>query len=59
MKGLTRLLLAPACLFVLGSLTAGTAFAVDMVFKDPQYSFQTLRTLGYAASGGADVGEVL
>lgn len=59
MKELSRLLMAPACLLVLGSLTAGTAFAVDMVFKDPQYSFQTLRALGYAASGGADVGEVL
>ncbi|MFP3869119.1 MAG: alpha/beta hydrolase family protein [Desulfobacteraceae bacterium] len=32
---------------------------MELVFKDPQYSFQTLRALGYAVSGGADVGEVL
>jgi len=32
---------------------------MQLVFKDPQYSFQTLRALGYAVSGGADVGEVL
>jgi alpha-beta hydrolase superfamily lysophospholipase len=38
---------------------AGTASAVDLIFKDPQYSFQTLRALGYAVSGAADAGEVL
>ncbi|MBU4231538.1 MAG: alpha/beta fold hydrolase [Proteobacteria bacterium] len=32
---------------------------MELVFKDKQYSFQTLRALGYAVSGGADVGEVL
>lgn len=32
---------------------------MKLVFKDRQYSFQTLRTLGYAVSGGADIGEVL
>jgi len=32
---------------------------MEFVFKDTQYSFQTLRALGYAVSGGADVGEVL
>ncbi|MCK5849756.1 MAG: alpha/beta fold hydrolase [Kiritimatiellae bacterium] len=32
---------------------------MELVFKDAQYSFQTLRALGYAVSGGADVGEVL
>jgi alpha-beta hydrolase superfamily lysophospholipase len=37
---------------------AYTACAVQIVFSDPQYSFQTLRALGYAVSGGADVGEV-
>jgi pimeloyl-ACP methyl ester carboxylesterase len=35
------------------------AFSMDLVFKDLRYSFQTLRTMGYAVSGGADVGEVL
>jgi len=44
---------------VLSLLTAGNSFAMQLVFKDPQYSFQTLRALGYAVSGGADVGEVL
>ncbi|MDD3582008.1 MAG: prolyl oligopeptidase family serine peptidase, partial [Desulfobacca sp.] len=32
---------------------------MELVFKDSQYSFQTLRALGYAVSGGADIGEVL
>ena len=32
---------------------------MELVFKDLQYAFQTLRALGYAVSGGADVGEVL
>ena len=38
---------------------ACSAIASQLVFKDPQYSFQTLRALGYAVSGGADLGEVL
>lgn len=33
--------------------------SAELIFKDPQYSFQTLRALGYSVSGGADVGEVL
>ena len=36
-----------------------SAIAAQLVFEDPQYSFQTLRTLAYAVSGGADLGEVL
>ncbi|MBN2687307.1 MAG: alpha/beta hydrolase, partial [Deltaproteobacteria bacterium] len=32
---------------------------MDLIFKDPQYSFQCLRTIGYAPSGGADIGECL
>lgn len=52
--------MAPVAGFVLlGLMTAGTALAVDLVFKDPQYSFQTLRALGHTVSGAADVGEVL
>jgi pimeloyl-ACP methyl ester carboxylesterase len=46
-------------LFALLSAMSGTSFSMDLIFKDKQYSFQTLRTLGYAVSGGADVGEVL
>jgi len=42
------------CLF-----TAGNAFSMELIFKDPQYSFQTLRAMSYAVSGGADIGEVL
>ena len=30
-----------------------------LVFKDPQYSFQLLRTMGYSSTGGADIGECL
>jgi dipeptidyl aminopeptidase/acylaminoacyl peptidase len=48
-----------ALLFVLISLMAGQCLSMELIFKDKQYSFQTLRTLGYAVSGGADVGEVL
>ena len=38
---------------------ASGAPAEQLVFKDPQYSFQTLRAVGYAVSGAADIGEVL
>ena len=33
--------------------------AVECVFKDTQYSFQCLRTMGYTSTGGADIGECL
>ena len=33
--------------------------AVECVFKDPQYSFQCLRTMGYTSTDGADIGECL
>ncbi len=39
--------------------TAAPSQAIDFAFQDPQYSFQSLRALGYAVSGGADIGEVL
>mgnify|MGYP003808621541 CR=1 FL=1 len=48
-----------ACLFVICLFAAGNVFSADLIFKDGQYSFQTLRALGYSVSGGADVGEVL
>lgn len=57
MKRISRIILA--WLFALHSLMAGNSFSMELVFKDTQYSFQTLRALGYAVSGGADVGEVL
>jgi hypothetical protein len=41
------------------AFSACDSFSMELIFKDAQYSFQTLRALGYAASGGADVGEVL
>ena len=46
-------------LFTLQLLIAGLCLPKPLIFKDKQYAFQTLRTLGYAVSGGADVGEVL
>ena len=46
-------------LLALQSLMADHCFSMELIFKDKQYAFQTLRTLGYAVSGGADVGEVL
>ena len=33
--------------------------AMECIFKDPQYSFQCLRTIGYTSTGGADIGECL
>ncbi|MBN2125473.1 MAG: alpha/beta fold hydrolase [Deltaproteobacteria bacterium] len=33
--------------------------AVECLFKDPQYSFQCLRTMGYSSTGGADIAECL
>ena len=46
-------------LIAIFSFMTCNAIAVQLVFEDPQYSFQTLRVLGYAVSGGADLGEVL
>jgi alpha-beta hydrolase superfamily lysophospholipase len=48
-----------AWLLALFPLAAGGSFSMQLVFKDGQYSFQTLRAMGYAVSGGADIGEVL
>jgi pimeloyl-ACP methyl ester carboxylesterase len=45
--------------FALFAIITDNALSVELVFKDHQYSFQTLRALGYAVSGGADLGEVL
>ncbi|MCG2740799.1 MAG: prolyl oligopeptidase family serine peptidase [Syntrophaceae bacterium] len=59
MKRISNLIIISAWLFALYPLTAGNLFAMELVFKDSQYSFQTLRALGYAVSGGADIGEVL
>ena len=33
--------------------------AAELIFKSHQYSFQCLRTMGYASTGGADIGECL
>lgn len=32
---------------------------MKFIFNDPTFSYETLRTLGYAPYGGADIGEVL
>jgi pimeloyl-ACP methyl ester carboxylesterase len=47
--------IACAALLAVPHAAAGTGF----VFSDPQFSFQALRTAGYTASGGADLGECL
>ncbi|HOE16295.1 MAG TPA: prolyl oligopeptidase family serine peptidase [Syntrophorhabdaceae bacterium] len=46
-------------LFTICLLLSGNVFSAGLIFKDGQYSFQTLRALGYAVSGGADIGEML
>jgi dipeptidyl aminopeptidase/acylaminoacyl peptidase len=49
-----------AFLILVASLVAAAdASAMKLVFKDPDYSYQTLRVIGTAPSGGADIGEVL
>jgi len=58
MKISCRIVISAAALAGL-LLPVSSPRAVELVFSDPQYSFQTLRALGYAASGGADAGEVL
>ncbi len=48
-------------LFFIVNILIYNAYAKDrnFVFKDPQYSFQLLRTMGYSSTGGADIGECL
>lgn len=58
MRRNSRLIIISVWLFAIYPLTAGNSFSMELVFKDAQYSFQTLRALGYAVSGGADVSEV-
>ncbi len=52
--GLSALILTIALIFT-------NVYAGDdgIIFKDPQYSFQLLRTIGYSSTGGADIGECL
>jgi len=52
-----RVLLFPAALMV--ALAAGSSMGAELVFKDATLSFQTLRTMGAAPGGGADIGECL
>lgn len=47
--------LIPVCLLAFAISAPG----VKCVFKDPQFSFQTLRALGAAPGGGADIAECL
>ena len=54
-----KVLHALAWLLALYPFMIGNALSTELIFQDNQYSFQTLRALGYAVSGAADVGEVL
>ena len=38
---------------------ATSSSAMNIIFKDTQYSFQLLRALGAAPFGGSDIGECL
>ena len=55
MKRLSIFLPALACFFLLPL----SSLATGLIFETGQFSFQTLRTIGYAVSGGADIGECL
>lgn len=46
-------------LFLVILISNSSSNAMEFIFKDPQYSFQSLRTIGYTCSGGADIGECL
>lgn len=46
------------CLFSLAVFCTG-GHAMDLIFKDTQYSFQTLRTVSATSGGAADIGECL
>ena len=59
MKKASKVIHCLAWVLAIGTFMVGNVFAMELIFKDAQYSFQTLRVLGYAVSGGADVGEVL
>jgi len=59
MKKIQRVITVSAWLIAIFAFLTCGVFAAQLVFKDPQYSFQALRALGYAVSGGADLGEVL
>jgi esterase/lipase len=51
----TKILFLITCILFSGMLLD----AQECVFKDPQYSFQCLRTMGYSSTGGADISECL
>lgn len=59
MARVSKLITVSVWLTVIHLLMTTSVFSMELVFKDHQYSFQTLRALTYAADGGADVGEVL
>ena len=46
-------------LFLVILISNSSSNAMEFIFKDPQYSFQSLRTIGYTCSGDADIGECL
>jgi len=45
--------------FALASENNGANWYDDLFFKSPEYNFQLIRTMGYAYSGGADIGECI
>jgi len=59
MKTIAKLVITSIWFCIIYHLSAATLFSMELVFKDGQYSFQTLRALTYAPTGGADIGEVL
>jgi hypothetical protein len=52
---MTKIVILSAWLGVANLLISSHSFSLELVFKDPQYSFQTLRALSYAVSGPADI----
>ena len=60
-KSIGRNRFSRAALIITISILFSSTFseAVECVFRDPQFSFQCLRTIGYSSTGGADIGECL
>jgi len=55
---LFRPYLRPVGTFLFAWSLSISAHAIDFAFQDPALSFESVRALGYAVSGGADIGEV-
>lgn len=58
--GKTQLIYTSAFFIIVSFFSSTTCLdAVELIFKDYQFSFQLLRTIGYSSTGGADIAECI